>query len=251
MPCLPRVWSVCLLACLASITIAGCHSAPREKPRVEIKRLSDLADPRTGLALDVDNAVGPVDITVDPTLTDCEIQAETYQGDRRIPTNPSTWAIGELSLDQGRPVLRVAARPSTPTSEEIRLMIRVPSSAGLRVRNTAGPVSVTGARGSIDIASGTPNAPGGNITLSSAGTIDAPVSMATTRGSITWYAERGTSVGINARSASGSVEVVAPNEKLVGGTKGIGLFSGSLNDGTSASRLAATGDIRVLVGVKP
>ena len=248
----PKGLSALLPVLLAALVLGACRSSPpREKPSVEIKRHSDLADPRAGLALDVDNAVGPVDIIVDAALTDCRIEAETYEGDRRIPTNPSTWAVGELTLDNGRPVLRVAARPSTPKSEEIRLMIRVPSSAGLRVRNTAGPVTALGVQGSIDIASGTASAPGGNITLRTRGKVTAPVSLATTRGTITWVADRGTAVAINARSASGSVEVNSPDQKLVGGSKGVGLFTGALNDGTSPARLAATGDIRVLVGIEP
>lgn len=255
MPHLPKgvaaLLPVLALAALALAPAACRSSAPREKPSVEIKRISDLADPRAGLALDVDNAVGPVDVIVDPSLTDCRIEAETYEGDRRIPTNPSTWAVGELTLDNGRPVLRVAARPSTPKSEEIRLMIRVPSSAGLRVRNTNGPVTATGVQGSIDIASGTANTPGGNITLRTRGKVEAPVSLATTRGSILWVAERGTAVAINARSAGGGVEVNAPNEKIVGGSKGVGLFTGAINDGTNTARLASTADIRVFVGVQP
>lgn len=225
----------------------GLLRKPLEKPLVPIQVTSRIADPRADLALDVDNAVGPVDIVVDPTLDFPQVEAETYRGEARIPTNPSTWAVGELTLDEGRPVLRVAARPPTGSSDVLWLKVRVPSSAGVRVRNSLGPITITGVLGSIDVESGTTDAPGGTVTVTSAGPVDAPVAIATTRGSITWNAVTGTAVAITARSVDATVEIRAPHDRVVGLARSMSTFSGTINAGRQPARLAATGPVTVVL----
>lgn len=176
--------SVLILASIAAFlttgTLGGCTRL-RASQAVTVENLQNVSNDGLPLALDVQNARGTVSIWVDPTKPLAVWAA--VKGGSGSDHKPD-WIAASVVQDNGRPVLRVLSSAAADQPKPTTIRIRVPSCAGLRVRNAGGLIDVKGVTGAIDIQNamdfGTPEA----VRVVAGAPITAPIGVHTNFGNI-------------------------------------------------------------------
>lgn len=133
-------------------------------------------------ALDVQNFRGVVHVRVESGATQASVTARAINSNQ-FPGTPD-WVAADFVQDQGRPVLRVLAVPSSGSSSPVYLSITLPGCAGVRVRNAGGEVVLTGVGGAIQVENGGPDAPGGLIRVTTKQNLVDHLALETTSGDI-------------------------------------------------------------------
>lgn len=201
------------------------------------------------LGIDVQNARGTVTI-----MSDSEVEAPIVRALVRKPSGSTgkdiaaSWAAAQVSTEEGRSILRVLCADPLHVSEHVDLVIRVPSMAGVRVRNTAGAVIVRGAAGALDIQNGSPVTAGGDVDVAADALLKDPVLLSTPRGSVMLRAFRGMSGKLHAQTGSGMVRV-SPRETLASNISASpSSWTGKLGDGEADVRVeSGDGDVTVTI----
>lgn len=237
-------------ACLA--LAAGVAALPACSAFRPVRNPVPISDPasvagKVAYAVHVDNRLGNVRVEVDPTLTRPVVTADV-QG--RGGPEPAPWAAAALEPSTIAPVLRVlAAKPDAP-AVPTDITVRVPACAGVSVRTVGGWIELDGVRGAIEAESGSEVAPGGPITITPGGSLDAPMLIRTPAGPVTLRLPRGSAGVLNATTERGSVEVnIREGDAMTQVEAHASRWRGVLNGGTSEMRVwVGKGDVRIRVG---
>lgn len=200
------------------------------------------------VALDIDNQAGSVTVVVDPSLKRAEVTAVTTNAGGYPIAAP--WAAADVEAAEPHPILRVLAKRTDAATGQTDLTVRVPACAGLRVRNSEGPVVVSGAAGAIDIQSGSDVQRGGDVTLSTGSAVNAPMLVRSAGGSVRLDLPTGSRGLISARSGVDQVTLIAPREQVEAAESVATEWRCDLNRGEFDVRLIADrGPIQIRVGL--
>lgn len=226
--------------------------------RFEVPVVSAKAPAATGVpAVDVTNSRGSVVIEVDSSLKAPRVSAVTRAG--AVPT----WIGASMGVDHGRPVLRVLNTDPRALGEFVDIRVLMPACGGVRVRNSEGPVRLSGVGGAVDVETSlTGDARAIDVRMGSAA--DAPIALRTDRGSVLLVAPTGSKGAVHARAATsggngvgggwgatggGGARVAAPNERMTDVRTLLGEAFAVVNGGTNPiEALTGAGDVEVRIG---
>ncbi|MDX2132596.1 MAG: hypothetical protein SFY69_11150 [Planctomycetota bacterium] len=236
-----RMFSVLSLA--VAVT-SGCASLPPHG-QLALAPLPPGVDWSRPVAVDVDAGAGSVFIEFDDALKEPQVVAMTDGPEgRRVA---ASWAATSVEAAEPHPIFRVLAVDEGDAAADV--VIRVPRCAGLRVRNIAGGVRVIGAAGAIDVQSGSDVTPGGNVSVSLAEPLDAPLLVRSASGQVHLDLPAGSRGVFALTSGIGMTSFLAPEEELTGASGTHGEWRGVLNGGEHECRVIAD-NARVEVRVR-
>lgn len=194
------LWATLTAAALAASVVSGC-STLRSTQEIAVTGASGDEVESRPLAVDVQNARGTVSVWVEPGKPIAVWAAD--RGGKGMNHRPD-WIAASLTEDNGKPVLRVLndSQEGEPTETTIR--IRVPSCAGIRVRNSGGLIDVKGVTGAIDLQNTMPPGSGMAIRAYAGGPITAPVTARTNNGSIDVRLPTGSTGAVRVHAVNGT-----------------------------------------------
>ncbi|CAG0950554.1 hypothetical protein PHYC_00177 [Phycisphaerales bacterium] len=231
----------------------GCHLFPNEvQPAgpVQVASTPPDIDWSQPLALDLDNQAGSVTIIVDATFRRAEVFAITTTDDGRRVAAP--WAAADYQAAEPRAILRVLCKrgPNAGGDGKTDVTIRLPACAGLRVRNSIGPVLATGVSGAIDIQNGSDVELGGNVTVEVGSPLGTPMMLRSAGGSVRLDLPTSSRGLFFVHSGVNQISFVAPKEETQAGAADARGWNFDLNRGEHQVRLIADqGPVTVRVGL--
>lgn len=248
-PSLLRLVPIVLLAALV-----GCKGVSRKS--IEVTGVEST--PGQVVAVDVTNFNGNVTIVADETQQTPRVRAKVRAKRglfRRFATQEqmnAVWIGAELVAQEGGTVLRVLARPDpeVPGSEKVKVHLRVdvPACNGVLVRNAGGVVEVRHVDGAIQVDNGSAGATGGRIDVRTARSLDAPIALTTSEGSVFLQTGPESAGELDVGSDDGRAIVRAHLGDLNGVLVTNRRWQGVLNGGTNPILLkTGKGDARLLV----
>lgn len=179
-----------LLLALAVTASPGCNNTRNLRRSsqgiVTIKNLPPAPEPSlvepppTIWALEVQNAKGSIDVSVDPSVVRPVIWVNAPELSDR--TDPANWVAAESIDDNGAHLLRVSAASPENLAFTTYLRITLPASSGVKIRSAGGPISLAGVAGPIDIENGGAMGPGAPVTLKTTAPLNAGVRVVTSAG---------------------------------------------------------------------
>lgn len=204
-----------------------------------------------GLAVDVRNFRGGVDVRVDPDLDNIVVESRVHVS-LSIPEEHRAEAIEAVEVhaqvieQHGHAVLQVYSETNRPLAEDhaVELFIKMPRCDGVYIENAYGLVELVNVRGAMRVANHK-----GAIEIRTKHPVTEPVTLTAVDGSIWYQVPKGSAGYVDIESMDGDVRFA---DKLQGSNQvydaAISKFEGRLNDGTNPI-LARTnkGDIHVLV----
>lgn len=248
-----------IAACCGLLSLdAGCATNRRhDETKAHFERIPLSESQRTGLALDIQNDRGLVEVIVDRLRTDATIEWRAFPADGRpMKPLPDAAANAERGLvawdmaeDGAMPVLRVLAIQPTGgnASSPVRLRVTLPSCAGVRVRNSGGAVTLRGVSGAIDVNNGYGGGPGGFVNVTTAGAARHPITLLTTEGDIRLDVGPGSTGKIEASAAGGRVRVDASGAHLMDAKAGNREYVGTLGGENAIEIHTARGSVELMV----
>lgn len=250
----------CAAAVVITLVLSACHSVQSRNVPV-----SGLSTVKQGvLAVDVQNQLGEVEVVVDahepaPRVEAIPLKRDVpiSQVDRASAEKP--WVAAQVSDDAGGNVLRVlCTAPENQTPAPVYLRIVVPDCQGVRVKNSGGPVTLTGVGGAIEVEC-TPSTPamwdgGAAIHVSTRRAITSNVLLSSTDGEV---------VLVVGRSSTGKIEALSPDSEIkIAASEGIatnglvatnvrGRYTSSFNGGDNPITLRSGKRIRFSTTTEP
>lgn len=231
----------------------GCssHSAPVPIAGLEVLEQSP------NIAVDADNARGAVLIRVNPNLKAPRViaNAGTLRGEPVENFQSSKWANAQITENEGRAILRVRSTPS-PEQEGgpdhwIQMVIEIPTSDGIRVKNSDGAVDVRGVSGAINIDNGGGGRPGGRVNVEVGKPNTSPIFINTASGNIDLLLPTDSTGKVELVSGNNALAaIVAWSGQVTNSSIRPGLYTGILNWGENPIQLK-TGDGQVRIHVGP
>jgi hypothetical protein len=230
----------------AAILLGGCTAVPPPGTPLTIAGLPPSA--HGPVAVDISNTCGAVMLDVDPRAAAPRIHIATRH--KPASLNDQPWLAASFEPAEPHPVLRIlAADPNGPAkdaTDPVYLYVTVPGCAGIRIRNSGGPVLVRGASGAVDIQNGSPVTPGGEVEVIFVDPLDAPVLISTSTGPLRVDIPRASRGLLRLESGTGEVTFEAPRDTVTRVHADAFLHECSLNDGEHEVRLIASqGSVRL------
>jgi hypothetical protein len=204
-------------------------------------------------AVDIQNHRGSVTLVVDPKARGPMITA--------VPRTTGAlekevrWTAASMSMDNGRPVLRVLSTPEDTGAPDVpvALSVTIPSCGGVRIHNNGGPVVLRGVGGAIEVQtslSADDLIEKQAIFLETDQPLTGPVLLRADRGDIEVRMPRASAGQIFASAPGGTVAVDGARAELRSVHYAGGTYIGTLNAGQNEQRISTErGDVRVLVGI--
>lgn len=244
-PARRRTLAILVLAAIAGLNLAGCGTTYRETYKLDHPRLA------RGLAVDVENFRGGVELRVDPNVEEILIDRAVHVSGSIDKTQRPAIAEGVdviANVDEagGFAVLRVRTLTARPDSEDhhVNLKITVPRCDGVRIENAYGLVEAVDVGGAIEIHNRK-----GAIEVRTGKPINSPVTLTTVDAHIYYQVPGGSSGRFDLQTLEGVVRFVdrkGESDEVYGST--MKEYSGSLNGG-GPPIIARTnkGDVRVWI----
>lgn len=227
---------------------AGAATGPYAQ---HVERIELNEAQRSALAIDVQNALGIVEIDVDPRLASATVAWRAFPSPNgeslRTRQGPPGWIATDLTEDAGLPVLRVLAGAPDGATAAMRVRISVPACAGVRVRNAGGLVRIAGTSGAVDVSNGHGGGGGGPIDVRTAGAQTQPATLLTTQGDVRLEIGAGSQGDLIASADGGVVRVDAPKAKLVTTTALKGRVVGTLGGENRLELHSAGGNVDLVI----
>lgn len=200
------------LVCIAGLVLlGGCNRPVREAVEIGGATLGAGSAPM----VDVVNPSGSVRVEVDERLTAPTVFARIRPapGSQLEPelAAAAVSVTAEASSEGDREVLRVRAEPDPDAAEtpRVHLVVRVPDTAGVTVRNAGGAVELIGVSGPLDVENGYAGRPGGRIEVRAGEPVRGPVRLTTSEGPVFYQAPFGSTGRFDIRSAHGPARFTA------------------------------------------
>jgi len=221
------------IAVLTMALLAGGCSSPLAKVTHE-RSVVMPAGAVGAMAVDVSNACGSVEVRVDPRWKSPKVEwfaigdvPEASKGKEK------EWVATDVAVDQGRAVLRVLGAELDGRRVPVRVLVMIPACAGVRVRNSDGPVRLMHVGGAVDVVNGMNGAGGGEVTVVVDGSSKDPIHVTTTNANVSVSLARGTSGSVKLTAPAGRVNMKAGKESLknvkVDKSKWMGVVNGGEN----------------------
>lgn len=221
-----------------TLVVGGCAS---QMVKVTHERAVVMPAGTVGaMAVDVSNACGSVEVRVDPRWKEPRVEwfaiGDVPEASRGTETE---WVATDVAVDQGRAVLRVLGSELDGRRVPVRVLVMIPACAGVRVRNSEGPVKLMHVSGAVDVVNGLQGASGGHVVVVVDGATTEPISVTSADGNV--------SVSL-ARGSRGNVSLTAPvgRVSMKGGKEGLrnvrvekSKWTGIVNGGENAVALHA------------
>lgn len=198
--------------CLVGLAfLGGCNRPVRESVQIGGASLSAGSAP----AVEVVNPNGSVRVEVDGRLAEPMVFARIRPapGSQLDPELAATFVSvsAEAADEGGREVLRVRAEdaPDAPESPRVQLVVRLPDTSGVTVRNARGPVELIGVSGPLDVESGYKGQAGGRVEVRAGEPMRVPVRLVTSDGPIFYQVPFGSTGVFDIRSEEGPARFLA------------------------------------------
>ncbi len=249
-----------VVAAIAALPLSGCaNGSSRGVPLAGAE--SNTAGP---LAVDVQNQLGEVEVVVDPTVTRPFVEAVPMT--RTAPMGPidrdsnfKPWVAGQIAESEGGRILRVLSTAREGEAPRpVYILVRVPSCEGVRVRNTGGPVTLTGVGGTIDVET-TPGTrglwdEGAAVRMRTTREVASNVSLVSSDGEVLMTVPWKSKGKIEAQAPETIIQIAAVPELQSNGaatTSLNGRYTGSLNGGENAINLRSGTRVRFTTTYEP
>lgn len=232
--------------------MGGCASklAPSNLVKVTHERAVEMPAGAVGaMAVDVSNACGSVEVRVDPRWKSPKVEWFAI-GDvpGAMKEKETEWVATDVAVDHGRAVLRVLGSELDGKRIPVRVLVMIPACAGVRVRNSEGPVRLMHVSGAVDVVNGVNGAAGGDVTAVVDGATKEPISVTTTSGNVNVELARGTSGNVKLTAPVGRVSMKGGKEKLTSVKVDKSKWMGVVNGGENAITLNADdGQVRLVI----
>ncbi|MBL9031519.1 MAG: hypothetical protein JNM80_07400 [Phycisphaerae bacterium] len=233
-------WLIPVLA--LALLAAGCA---RTRP-FDVPVLGERLPPELTTAVEVTNWNGSVRVEANPRLEAPEVSARVRRlvrgGPKGAELKQSAIIRAIASFDDGRRILRVTTAPASPERESdvaVVLVVSVPRSENVVVRNAGGSVELVGVGGAIDVENGMAGVRGGDVVVRTGQPLTAPVSLASPQGLVHFQAGPGSSGLFDIASDSGAAEFVSKVGNVRDAKPEPGHFRAVLNDGSNPVILRA------------
>lgn len=196
-----------LVACAA---ISGCSGRSYIGRSVAIDGLVPVQTVKgaelsyTGpLQIDIDNAIGSVEVRVDPKLAAPVVRSAVYL-ERAQKFTPG-WVVAKLvDVDGEVANLQIVATPPEGTRLPVRLIVSVPKVFGLRITNNNGPVRATNLAGPIEVFNGMATMKGGDVYIELAQPAVAPIRVRSSQGDVVVSVPAGSAGSASVRGEHGA-----------------------------------------------
>ena len=238
-------------ALTAAVVLSGC-TAGGEAFRVHLS-----GEPAARVsAVDIRNARGSVTLIVDRSVSEPTVYARpdgepTSLG---VEAPGGDWVSARLEPQPEGPVLIIVAEhPEGPDSEHrVDLTVTVPGCRSTTIRNAGGSVRVTGVGGVIDISSGDPQSPGGDILVRTGEPLRDAVTLETTSGRVQLSIGADAAGRFSLDAGGGDATFNGRRVRLSGVRARHGWWSGVLNGGDNPIVLrSGDGAVRVNIVSDP
>lgn len=247
-------WRSALAVLAAACMLGGCSGPVKQDIEVAGPGLSAAGRP----ALDITNRNGSVRVEVDPRLTQPVVQAKVRSAsDSELKPKEAAehvWVAAETVNEGGRQILRVLAEPKegAPESPRIQLLIKIPPTSGVIVRNAGGPVELVGVGGPIEVENGIGGGPGGRIEVRTDEIMTYPVTLTTTDGAVFYQVPPASTGRFDILSEEGKARFVAEGGTVSDIQAAEDHWVGTLNRGDNPVILRSrSGYVRAMVRRDP
>ncbi len=246
-----------LTSLAASLLIAsgGCSLTVPTTNAVKIQQSPTTTQSDRAMQIDIENRNGSVSLSVEPRLTKPVVEAVVWdesgkfmkQVDEKVV---KTWYVADIITQNGRPVMRVlTSRDESKVPAFVKLVIRVPSCDGIRVRNTGGDVTLKGVSGPITVENGFRGGIGGDVTISTQSRVSDDIKVTTTKGDVMVHFTPNSQGKIEITSLKGRVEFAARTEGVTHQKRTANTSTAILNGGKNLITLSTQeGTARLDIG---
>ncbi|MDX2118193.1 MAG: hypothetical protein SFY96_08445 [Planctomycetota bacterium] len=243
-------------AALGAALLAGCSSIP-EADDLSLLPVTARYDSSRPFSIDVENKGGSVDVIVNPKFQRPRVTARVVDFKTGQPVKDEAaaqrkWISANLSPRADSTLVRVVNTKGAVegTGLYIWITIEVPSCDGVRIRNSAGGVSLKDVGGPIDVANGYGSGEGGPITIRTTQRLVDPVTLSTSDGEI-FVAMSGRSSGtIDLATVNGPVELRDRTAQVTNILQTANTWTGVLNDASNPIKIRSGGGL-VRVEINP
>lgn len=220
--------------------VGGCTS---NLAKVTHERMVEMPAGAVGaLAVDISNACGSVEVRVDPRWKTPKVEWFAIGNVPEVSKGKETeWVATDVAVDQGRPVLRVLGTELDGQRVPVRVLVMIPSCAGVRVRNSEGPVKLMHVSGAVDVVNGVQGVSGGHVMVVVDGVTREPISVTSTDGNVQVSLARGSSGNVTLTAPVGRVSMKGGKEALRNVRVEKSKWTGVVNGGDNAITLNADG----------
>jgi hypothetical protein len=221
-----------------AIVVGGCAS---RVGRVTHERAVEMPAGTVGaMAVDVSNACGSVEVRVDPRWKEPKVEWFAIGNVPEASKGKETeWVATDVAVDRGRAVLRVLGSELDGKRVPVRVLVMIPACAGVRVRNSEGPVKLMRVSGAVDVVNGVNGAPGGRVDVVVEGPTREPISVTSADGSVSVSLARGSSGNVTLTAPMGRVSMKGGKEGLRNVRVEKSKWTGIVNGGENAIALHA------------
>lgn len=231
-------WKLALAGIALAMGAGGCASNVAKRTH---ERAVEMPAGAVGaMAVDVSNACGSVEIRVDPRWTTPKVEwfaiGDVPEGSK---AKAAEWVATDVAVDQGRAVLRVLGSEIDGRRVPVRVLVMIPACAGVRVRNSEGPVRLMHVSGAVDVVNGENGTPGGQVTAVLDAATKEPIRITTTSGNVSVSLARGTRGSVSLTAPVGRVSMKGGKESLKNVKVEKSKWMGVVNGGESAITLNA------------
>ncbi|MEK6701850.1 MAG: DUF4097 family beta strand repeat-containing protein [Planctomycetota bacterium] len=205
-----------LLATLPVFALAGCGLTVPTTNVVNVQQSPTTAKSDRAMQIDIENRNGSVSLSVEPRLTKPIVEAVVWDESGKFMKQVDdkivkTWYTADIIMQEGRPIMRVLTSRTDDGKVPafVKLVIRVPSCDGIRVRNTGGDITLKGVSGPMTVENGFRGGVGGDITISTQARVADDIKVTTTKGDISVHFTPNSQGRIEITSLKGKVEFAA------------------------------------------
>jgi hypothetical protein len=204
-----RVLAVAVLA--GAVGMGGCSGTRPAAVPVEGLELSQDYGP----TVDVTNFWGTVQVIADPKRP-AGVSASIRPVGKNAPTKgkelrKAAEVTATNGVEGGRRLLRVVTTPAVdadgnPLDVAVDVVVRVPKTEGVRIRNAGGGVDLVGVEGPVSVENGVGGQPGGEVYLRTGAAMTEPVTMSSTSGNVIYQVGPGSTGTFVITSDKGDAE---------------------------------------------
>jgi hypothetical protein len=234
----------------------GCTSIP-ETSELSLLPATIKYDASRPIQVDVENKGGSVEVKVNPKLerprVTCRVvDLKTGEPSKDEKARARQWISANLTSRAASMLLRVVNNRGAleGTGQFIWISIEIPTCNGVRIRNSAGGVTLKDVSGPIDVANGFGSGEGGPITVNTSQRLSDPVTLNTSEGPVILAMSGRSSGTIDLATANGPVEMRDRTAQITNVVQTAATWTGVLNDPSNAFKLRSGGGL-VRVEINP
>jgi len=234
----------------------GCSSIP-ETSELSLLPATIKYDASRPIQVDVENKGGSVEVVVNPRLERPRVTCRVVDLKTGEPTKDEKararqWISANLTSRASSMLLRVVNNRGAleGSGQFIWISIEIPTCNGVRIRNSAGGVSLKDVSGPLDVSNGFGSGEGGPITVNTSQRLSDPVTLNTSEGQVILVMSGRSSGTIDLATANGPVEMRDRTAQITNVLQTASTWTGVLNDPSNAFKLRSGGGL-VRVEINP